>query len=146
MPQSDPPISSGEAPSDMGAWSPHYLHFTVEKTHVERLRGLPTTLTQTSSSSPLSHLGHHPHTISTGICISGSQHSHPWRTRSSPSHQDAKYMAGNHGWYFFFSWVIFMTLHTSLLLSFPAPFVYISNGTALTLFKGRRGSDGEWIF
>lgn len=37
-----------------------------------------------------------------------------------------------------------MTQHTSPLLSFPAPFVYISNGTALTLFKGRRrGSDVE---
>lgn len=97
MPQSDPPISSGEAPSDMGARSPHHLHFTAEKTHVERLSGLPTTLTQTSSSSPLSHPGHHPHTTSTGICVSGSQHSHPRRTRSSPSHQDAKYVAGNHG-------------------------------------------------
>lgn len=91
--------SMGKSTGDAGAWAPRYVHFPGEKTCAERLSGLATSLTRTSSSWPLSPPSCHPHTASGGHLRPGIPAQLPSEdTLSFPLwHQDAMYAASNDG-------------------------------------------------
>lgn len=125
--------------SDMYTALSSYHHFRWGNRLSERLSPPPpkicTTLIQTCL---LSHCpSRHPHTGSSRQFHLPRCHSHGKEHTLLSSRQRLSTQLASMG-------DIYDIAH-SLLLSFPVPFVYISNGTAFTLFKERGGSGVEWI-